>query len=1012
MDLEDRATSNNRVRVYFVDGVPAQSSARYRVFNALEQLRTAGAEGVLLPQDYDADRAFSGHRGGAGVLVIHRAPWDEKLAALIEAARAHGIRILYDIDDLVFEPIAIPWVRALSRMSESEIDLYEDGVRRYLRVLRSCDAVLTTTCALAKYAAAEGVPAFVHRNALDQRSLDTARAARQARQRRDETILYYGAGTATHDVDFQACGPAIERLMHKYSSLHLVAQGDVHLGYGLDAFEARVSRWPWMPWPDYFWGIAQADINVAPLELGNPFCEVKSELKWFEAGLMGIPTIASASEAFREVIRPGENGFLAQTEGEWYETLEELINSPAKRRGVGAKAESDILEGYSPETMGRQLAHLLERAASATDFAELARGMGERAAVPVNDLVGKTKEVQSNGVPMDSPKLKISWLATAPVRGGGGSRMILRLARALKFFGHEVTIYVEPFEFFRSRKELESFIATNFPGENVPIVMGLDKVEPSDVHIATFWLTAERLRDIPSRGKFYFVQDFEPFFYPMGEEYLRAEATYRSGFHHITIGRWCTKHLREGYGARADYFDFPLDRSIYYPRPVPADRHRPRVLFFSRPELPRRCYNLGLQALAKLHRRMPNVLVTFFGSDEIEAGSVPFPCEVLKNIADRDQLAELYSSADVALITSSTNTSLVPFELAACGCPVVDLDLEVNRVNYLDSEAMYLAPAEPQALADALYELLNDADLHQKQREASLRLAEILPNEEQAARRVEQIIFSGVGLGPAPLEQPAGTVGVNGNRGPLEGVALDVTCRREDGVLGELQPGKEVAQTFRCTQANLAAIAVKPALYGRANACSLELSLYQEGTDTLLQRVRQSVQDAKENGWVVFRFSPMADSTGRDYRFVISSPDAGPGNACGLYHSRESAYREGRLQTNGRGGKGALVFQTFVERLDGDAIRRLIRPEQASRSLRDQGGEKDGHVGPVTVPTMSPQLREELQSLRKRLQQMEQRQADVSRRVSDLHNFLNGVRRTLFYRAARKVTRILRLGAR
>ena len=61
---------------------------------------------------------------------------------------------------------------------------------------------------------------------------------------------------------------------------------------------------------------------------------------------------------------------------------------------------------------------------------------------------------------------------------------------------------------------------------------------------------------------------------------------------------------------------------------------------------------------------------------------------------------------------------------------------------------------------------------------------------------------------------------------------------------------------------------------------------------------------------------------------------------------------------------------------------------------------------------MSPQLREELQSLRKRLQQMEQRQADVSRRVSDLHNFLNGVRRTLFYRAARKVARILRLGAR
>ena len=178
MNLKDPAASAHRVRVYYVDGVPAQSSARYRVFNALEQLRMAGTEGILLPQDYDADRAFSGHRDAA-VLVIHRAPWDERLAALIEAARAHGIRVLYDIDDLVFEPIAIPWVRALSRMSEGEIDLYKDGVRRYLRALTSCDAVLTTTGALAQYAAAEGVPAFVHRNAVDQRSLSQTSGPRR-----------------------------------------------------------------------------------------------------------------------------------------------------------------------------------------------------------------------------------------------------------------------------------------------------------------------------------------------------------------------------------------------------------------------------------------------------------------------------------------------------------------------------------------------------------------------------------------------------------------------------------------------------------------------------------------------------------------------------------------------------------------------------------------------------------------------------------------------------------------
>ena len=37
----------------------------------------------------------------------------------------------------------------------------------------------------------------------------------------------------------------------------------------------------------------------------------------------------------------------------------------------------------------------------------------------------------------------------------------------------------------------------------------------------------------------YFVQDFEPLFYPMGSDYLLAENTYRKGLYHITTGAWC-----------------------------------------------------------------------------------------------------------------------------------------------------------------------------------------------------------------------------------------------------------------------------------------------------------------------------------------------------------------------------------------------------------------------------------------------------------------------------------------
>jgi len=1009
-------------RVYYVDGVPAQASARYRVFNALEQLRLAGAEGVLLPQDYDPDEVFSGHGGVPGVLVIHRAPWDERLAALIEAARSKRIRVLYDIDDLVFEPIAMPWVRALSRLSDVELDLYEDGMKRYLRALKSCDGVLTTTRALASYAAAEGVPVFVHRNGLDQRSLDTARAARQARGPRDEIVLYYGAGTATHDIDFQACGPALERLLHKYPSLYLLMQGDIELGYGLELFGDRVRRWPWMPWPDYFWGIAQADINLAPLELGNPFCEVKSELKWFEAALMGIPTVASATEAFGEAIRTGDNGFLAATQSEWFDTLQELINDGERRRSVGLNAESDVLNHYQPAVMGRHLEDLLRRVATAEDLTDLVGTLDEGSAVRTETgAQRKPKKTRTATAaqataalattPQETPTLTIGWLATAPVRGGGGTRNILRMARHLQSFGHKVTLYVEPLGLFRSENELTSFIATNFPGDTVPIRMGLENTSPSDALIATLWLTAERLRDIgASRGKFYLVQDFEPYFYAMGEEHLRAEATYKLGFHHITSGRWCTQYLREHYSARADYFDFPLDRSIYYPRPAARKRPGPRVIFFSRPEMPRRCYNLGIQALARLKARLPEAQIILFGSDEVDSRSVPFPCEVLKNIPDLDKLAELYSSADAALVLSTTNTSLVPFEVAACGCPVVDIDLEVNRVNYLGSDAMSLAAAEPGALADALYQLLDDPDLHKKHREAGLRLAELLPNEEQAARRVEEILLQGLGLISAPEGLAPAPVSLNGGRRRLDGLALDVTCRREDGVLGELQPGKKVVQTFQSNDANLAAIAVKAALYGRPNAASLEMSLYEETTKVPLQQIRQSLLEASDNGWIVFRFPALTDSAGKRYRFVLSSPDATAGNACGLYHARESFYREGSLRANGRADKGALVFQTFVQRTDVDDIQKLIRPERAL--LTRAGGERGENgatsfASPSATPTS--QLQTEVRLLRQRLERSEQRQADVALRVTDLHNFLSAIRGSLPYRGARKVARTLGL---
>ena len=99
--------------------------------------------------------------------------------------------------------------------------------------------------------------------------------------------------------------------------------------------------------------------------------------------------------------------------------------------------------------------------------------------------------------------------------------------------------------------------------------------------VATSWITAYFVRNFQNTiSKFYFIQDFEPYFYAHGSEYSFAENTYSFGFRGITAGDWLRDIAREQYGMKAMSFHFSYDRTIYYPKDKPDDR--PRV-FFLRP---------------------------------------------------------------------------------------------------------------------------------------------------------------------------------------------------------------------------------------------------------------------------------------------------------------------------------------------------------------------------------------------------------------------------------------------
>jgi glycosyltransferase involved in cell wall biosynthesis len=249
-------------------------------------------------------------------------------------------------------------------------------------------------------------------------------------------------------------------------------------------------------------------------------------------------------------------------------------------------------------------------------------------------------------------------------------------------------------------------------------------MSPAKFCVASSWETAYAVRhfDACSR-KIYFVQDFEPSFFPASTEQMLAEHSYRFGFECFCAGPWLAQKMRS-YGNRAESFDLAYDNKVYFPNP---DSHiKKRVVFYARHETRRRGTELGLLALALLKRNLPDVEVVVFGSDDLPF-ELPFEF-TSAGILSESELANLYRSATVGLSISLTNYSLVPQEMLACGLPVVEMDLPPLRASYQDGAAgIHLAPPTPEGIAAALARVLSLNESEARlQREAASSLVSAL----------------------------------------------------------------------------------------------------------------------------------------------------------------------------------------------------------------------------------------------------------------------------------------------
>jgi glycosyltransferase involved in cell wall biosynthesis len=337
---------------------PDTSTFRYRVYNVAQSLgasareRGSASASWFHASDFDAmPRVLD----ACDVLVFGRnSLYTDRVARIADLARTRGRRILFDVDDLVFDPAYVPLLMdtlGADMLQEANWNYWYSYVGRIGAAFALCDGAIVTNLHLARHAEAwSGKPARIIPNYLNreqQAISDRVWAAKEGNgwARDGRLHLGYFSGSPSHDRDFAIVAPTLARLMHKFPDLRLRVVGFLNLGPDLARLGDRVEQVPLQDFVDLQREVGAVEVNLVPLQQ-NTFTHCKSELKWFEAAVVGALTFASPIFSYGQVVHPGSNGWLAQPH-EWEGLLRTVIGEvDAWRAAVAPAAREEARERY------------------------------------------------------------------------------------------------------------------------------------------------------------------------------------------------------------------------------------------------------------------------------------------------------------------------------------------------------------------------------------------------------------------------------------------------------------------------------------------------------------------------------------------------------------------------------------------------------------------------------------------------------------------------------------------
>ena len=333
-------------KILYVTEDKMNEQFRYRYLNISQILRNNKKWEVMILSRNELIKKGEQFGGQSLVVITRQTAKNAAILRIIKKEQMAGIKDLFDIDDLIFDYRDLKLIYNTTKEKSLFYWLgYIWGVRR---IAKRVDGFLCTNEFLAgKLKRSFNKPVRVIPNSLNREQVELSKKLIKKKDKKQEKfVVGYFSGSPTHMKDFRMVEPELVKFLQSHEDVKLRVVGDMEFSNEMKKWieKDRVEVLDKVDYLKLQELISGVDVNIAPL-LINDFTNCKSELKFFEAGVVETTTIASPTYTFKKAIKDEKNGFLAKP-GEWYDKLEYLYKHPEENKKIAKNAREYALKHY------------------------------------------------------------------------------------------------------------------------------------------------------------------------------------------------------------------------------------------------------------------------------------------------------------------------------------------------------------------------------------------------------------------------------------------------------------------------------------------------------------------------------------------------------------------------------------------------------------------------------------------------------------------------------------------